>query len=230
MPGTTFTLLLAVTAFVSLHFILSHRPVRDLLIARLGENGFSIVYSLIAIVTLVWTVAAYRAAPTTLVWSTPGWLAVLVTGAMLPVAVLFVAGLSTPSPTVVRGDTKLQDQSAGRGILAITRNPFLWAVAGWALLHIAANGDVASIILFGGLLVLAVGGAYHIDARRRAKLGLPWMTYAARTSNMPFAAIIEGRAEMPSPSAIGLWRVLAGLAFYAGAVGAHLWADLALGL
>lgn len=229
MPGTTIMLLLAIAAFVGLHFVLSHRPVRDPLVARLGENGFSIAYSLIAIVTLVWTVSAYRAAPVIPVWSTPGWLAVLVTGAMLPVTVLFVAGLSR-SPTVVRGDAILRDQSAGRGIFAITRNPFLWAVAAWALLHIAANGDVASMILFGGLLVLAVGGAYHIDAKRRAKLGLPWMAYAARTSNMPFAAIIEGRAEVPSLSAIGPWRVGGALALYAGAVGAHLWAGLALGL
>jgi uncharacterized membrane protein len=207
-------------AFVGLHFILSHDPVRARLVARAGETGFTVAYSLIAAATLVWAVAAYRAAQAIPLWATPGWLAALALAAMLPATLLFVVGLLTPSPTVVRSEARLTS-NAGGGVLAVTRHPFLWGVALWAAIHMAANGDAASLILFGGFLVLAVGGAFHIDARRRAKLGAPWMAYAARTSNIPFVAIIEGRVECPRLEAIGAWRVGVALAFYAAAIGLH---------
>ena len=50
--------------FVGTHFLLSH-PLRAPLVAQLGERGFLILYSLVAIVTLGWLVIAYRAAPMT---------------------------------------------------------------------------------------------------------------------------------------------------------------------
>jgi len=52
----------------------------------------------------------------------------------------------------------------------ITRHPFLWGIALWALVHLIINGDLASLILFGSLLLLAVGGTLAIDARRGATL------------------------------------------------------------
>lgn len=223
MPGAVIELLIAVSAFVGLHVLLSHRPVRGALVARLGENGFTVGYSAVAIGTLSWVVIAYRATPVIAWWGTPGWLRVLALAAMLPVAILFVVGLLTPSPTVVRSEAKLAAGTGGAGILAITRHPFLWAVAGWAIIHLAVNGDAASFILFGFLLVLAVGGAVHIDARRRAALSAPWMAYAARTSNIPFAAIIEGRATWPALAAIGTARIAIALAVYAAAIIVHAW-------
>jgi uncharacterized membrane protein len=36
-----------------------------------------------------------------------------------------------------------------RGIQRVTRHPFLWGVAVWAFVHLIANGDVASLMLFG---------------------------------------------------------------------------------
>jgi len=216
-------LLAAIAAFVGLHFLLTHGPVRARLVARLGETGFTAVFSVTAAVTLVWAVSAYRAAPHVEFWAAPAWARLAALIAMLPVTILFVVGLLTPSPTVVRSESKLSADAGGAGILAITRHPFLWAVAGWAIIHLAVNGDAASFILFGFLLVLAVGGAFHIDARRRAALGAPWIAYAARTSNIPFAAIIEGRAAWPTVSGIGAVRIAIALGLYAGAILIHRW-------
>ena len=51
----------AALAFVGLHFAMSH-PLRSALVARLGENGFRGLYSLVALGTFIWMVLAFRAA------------------------------------------------------------------------------------------------------------------------------------------------------------------------
>jgi len=85
-----------------------------------------------------------------------------------------------------------------RGIVRITRHPFLWGVALWALVHLIVNGDLASFILFGSLLLLALGGTVAIDAKRRRKFAGGWAQFAQTTSSVPFAAILSGRNSMVS--------------------------------
>jgi uncharacterized membrane protein len=41
----------------------------------------------------------------------------------------------------------------------------------WALAHLAANGDLPSLLLFGGMAILALDGIPAIDAKRVAHLG-----------------------------------------------------------
>jgi uncharacterized membrane protein len=107
-----------------------------------------------------------------------------------------------------------------RGMIRITRHPFLWGVALWALVHLAANGDLASTIFFGSLLVLALGGTTTIDAKRRRVFGDAWQRFADVTSNVPFAAILTGRNSLgPALREIGLLRpaiaIVAYTAFFA---------------
>src|SRR5262249_16249422 len=79
----------------------------------------------------------------------------------------------------------------------------------WALVHLIVNGDLASLILFGSLLVLAVGGTAAIDAKRRRSFGEQWMQFAAVTSNVPFAGIVAGKNQLgPAVVEIGAWRPL----------------------
>ena len=87
---------------------------------------------------------------------------------------LIVPGLLTPNPTSVRQEGQLEKPDAVRGMLRVTRHPFLWGVALWAAGHLMVNGDLASLILFGSLLVLAVLGTTSIDAKRRRALGATW--------------------------------------------------------
>src|SRR5690606_32588388 len=97
----------ATLAFVGGHFLLSSRPLRPLLLQRLGERGFRLVYSLAAVITLLWMVAAYRAAPVVVVWQPApvfAWVPLLV----MPLAsILLVAGLTSPNPTLVGGERLL---------------------------------------------------------------------------------------------------------------------------
>jgi uncharacterized membrane protein len=53
---------LASAAFVASHLGLSAAPLRDRLVARLGETGFQIVHGLVAVLTLGTLIAAYSQA------------------------------------------------------------------------------------------------------------------------------------------------------------------------
>jgi uncharacterized membrane protein len=103
-----------------------------------------------------------------------------------------------------------------RGIVRITRHPFLWGVALWALVHLIVNGDLASLILFGSLLLLSLGGTVAIDAKRRRRFGNGWAQFAQTTSSVPFAAILSVRNSMVSAlREIGVVRPLVAVLAYA---------------
>jgi uncharacterized membrane protein len=107
-------------------------------------------------------------------------------------------------------------------MLRITRHPFLWGVAIWALGHLLVNGDAASLILFGSLLALALFGTASIDAKRKRVLGPKWNPFAVITSNAPFLAILQGRQHL-SLREIGWWRIALAVAIWALLAWAHPW-------
>lgn len=117
------------------------------------------------------------------------------------------------NPTRVQvGATSAADGDAVHGVLRITRHPFLWGVVIWSGFHLAANGDEASVIFFGTFLVLALLGTASIDAKRRRRMDGAWEAFAAKTSNIPFAAVLSGRNTLNFTESLG-WRfwVAAGL-------------------
>ena len=128
---------------------------------------------------------------------------------------LGVTGLLTPSPTSIGMEGRASREDAVQGVLRVTRHPFLWAVALWAAFHLAANGDVASVIFFGTFLLLAVLGTYSIDAKRARTMGEAWQGFARRTSNIPFAAIAGGRNTFELGELLSYRLAVAVLAFVA---------------
>ncbi|MBM3518928.1 MAG: NnrU family protein, partial [Alphaproteobacteria bacterium] len=113
--------------------------------------------------------------------------------------------------------------ATSQGFVKVSRHPFLVAVALWAIGHIAANGDVASLILFGALLLLASVGTRLIDAKRRQAGGADWQHFVAGTSIVPFAATFGGRNRVTLAD-VGWWRIALGLALYAVLLWGHRWA------
>ena len=208
-------LTLAAAAFVLVHLLVSGTRVRDGLVARLGEGAYMGGFSLASIVLLVWLVNAYGdARPETLVWWAPEpwsrWAAVVI---QFVAVLLIVPGLLTANPTSVKQEGALDRPDPARGILRVTRHPFLWGVALWAAGHLLVNGDLASLLLFGPLFALAALGGASIDAKRLRSHGDKYRAFTAQTSNLPFAAILSGRQTLKLGE-IG-WRGLAGVAVYA---------------
>jgi uncharacterized membrane protein len=109
-----------------------------------------------------------------------------------------------------------------RGIVRITRHPFMWGVGLWAGAHILANGDLASLVLFAAVGVLALLGTLLIDRKYAARRGPDWQEFAAATSNLPLAAVFAGRQRLAFAE-IGWWRVALALAVYALLLAAHPW-------
>ena len=118
---------------------------------------------------------------------------------------LVVCAVTAANPTVVGQRPIPTPQSPASGIIRVTRHPFMWGVALWALLHLLANGDQASVIFFGSLAVLALAGTFLIDARRTRENAPGWGVFLQATSNLPFAAILRAPAKLV-PGEIGLWR------------------------
>lgn len=221
-PSANAIPLLAVygTFFVGLHLLLSSANVRKKLVARLGAGKFSALYSVCAAIGLIGMIVAYRGAPYVEMWLPPRafrWAPVLV----MPISVLLlIAGFSTKSATTVGTADVAGDPDAARGIFTITRHPALWGFALWAGAHLLANGELRAILVFVAILVLAIAGMVHIDRRRAAALGATWEGYRARTSLVPFVAILRRRNQLDLKG-IGIVRVLAAAFVYVAILHMH---------
>lgn len=216
------TLIVAALSFALLHLVVSGTGLRGVLVSRLGEGLYRGLFSLATIATLVFVRRSYSHAFATdnqFYWALP--YAQHIAGPIVLIAVFFVVlGISTPSPTAVGQEKLLADGAQPRGIQHITRHPFLWGVALWAAFHVAANGDAASIVLFVTFLIVALVGTRSIDRKRERALGDTWQRYAARTSNLPFLALAQGRTKLAWRE-IGWWRPLLAIVVFAALVGLH---------
>ncbi|MGH6943064.1 MAG: NnrU family protein [Geminicoccaceae bacterium] len=213
-------LVLAAAFLLVSHYGISSTPLRAWLIERLGEGAYRGLYSLIALGAVIWLVIAWRQAPYVDLWppyAWAAWLALL----LMPIAlILLVAGVSAPNPTSVGTPGALDRPDAAQAILRITRHPVMWAIALWALLHLLANGDLASLILFGTFTVLALIGTLLIDAKYARRRGADWQRFANETSNLPFAAIAGGTQRLAFAE-IGWPRVVVALALYVVLLALH---------
>lgn len=191
----------ALAAFVVLHVGVSATGLRTRLVAMIGEGPYRGVFSLASLALLIWLIHGYgvmRADPfdqlNVDLWSPPTWL-------MWPAIVLVfvgfmlaVTGLFTPGPTLAGFEARaLAQAEPARGVLRITRHPFLWGVAFWAAGHALVNGERFAVMLFGAMALMAILGARSIDRKGEARNPEGWARFAAVTSNAPFVAILRGQ-------------------------------------
>ena len=219
-------LVAAAAAFILLHLLVSGTRLRDALTGAIGEGAYMGLFSLASIGLLVWLVMAFGAArispADSVLWRVTPVTRSIQFVLQLLAFLLVVPGLTTPNPTSVAQEAVLERPDAVRGMLRITRHPFLWGVALWAAGHILVAGAIAPLILFGSLLVLALAGTASIDAKRRRALGERWTGFAAQTSNIPFAAIASGRQSL-RVGEIGAWRLILAVGLWGVVIWAHPW-------
>jgi uncharacterized membrane protein len=149
-------LILGLALFLGVHLLTMMRPQRAALIARIGENGYKGLYSLVSAVGLgliVYGFARYRANEWIELWSPPVWTRHLAAFLVLPASIMLVASYS-------RGH-----------IYTTLKHPMLAGVKLWALAHLLANGDLGSLILFSSVLAWAV--IDRISLKRRTDPGAP---------------------------------------------------------
>ncbi len=148
--------------------------------APMGDPGKGLVAVLI-VGSIVLMVMGYRRAEFIPLWYTPGALVHL--NNLLMVLAFYVYGVG-----------------ATKGLLsARLRHPQLTAVKIWAVAHLLVNGDVASVILFGGLLAWAVAEVVVIN---RAE---PWDRPAEVSALGDVKALVIGLVLMVIVMAIHVW-------------------------
>jgi len=209
-------------------FLLAHRwptrpAVRTALVARLGERGFTLLYSLLSLILLAWLIAATLGAPVVVLWYYAPWQAWVTVLTMLPACLLIAAAVAAPNPLSFGGARNAAFEPAAPGVAGFCRHPLLLALAFWAGAHIVPNGELATVLLFLPLAAFSLYGMRLIDRRRRAALGkAQWQAMAAGTSLLPGAALLAGRWR-PNLRRVPWWRLLLGLAAYGLLLLAHPW-------
>jgi uncharacterized membrane protein len=142
--------------FMAVHLMPMLPRLRAGLIDKLGGGPYRGLFSLASIAGIVLIVMGYgrmqglaRGNPE--LWVPPAWIKHVVLLLMIPAMVLLVAAYV---PSRIR---------------SAVRHPMLAALMIWAFAHLLANGDLASLLLFGSFLVYAV--ADRISVSTRAALG-----------------------------------------------------------
>jgi uncharacterized membrane protein len=141
-------LIIGIIVFFGFHLLPTVPSLREQLVGRFGENGYKILFALLSLASLALLVYGFAKAPLVQVWSPPGWTRWVAIVLMLPAFVFLVAAY-LPGRIKVR-----------------LKHPFLVAIKTWALAHLIANGDLASIILFGSFLAYAVYDRIALKSRQ----------------------------------------------------------------
>ena len=216
-------LILAACLFLGLHLFVSGTRLRDVLTGVMGENIYLGLFSLASLGAIAFLVMAFNAArmgsdPMLFApWTGTRDLAIPVVALAF---LLAVPGLLTPNPTSVKQEASAAKAETIKGVLRITRHPFLWGVVLWSGFHLSATGDEAGELFFGTFFLLALFGTFSIDAKRRRKMGEQWKSFAAKTSNIPFGAILLGRNSL-KPGELFDWRMLVAVAAFLAVLFSH---------
>ncbi|WP_299308735.1 NnrU family protein [uncultured Croceicoccus sp.] len=217
-------LLSAAIVFVGTHILLSG-PLRPLVAGWLGERGFAIAYSLIALVTLGWMVRAFRHAPAAPMlwdgWHIASWLA----GSVLTLlALVFLLGSVVRNPALPHPEAEAVAQAReATGIFAVTRHPMMWGIALWAAAHIVVAPNPRTLVLAGALGFLALAGSALQDGRKARHMGKTWAAWRARTTFWPRLSRL-GSVRWPFwAGAAVLWLAITWAHGPIGGIPAGLW-------
>jgi uncharacterized membrane protein len=131
-------LIVGLILFIGVHVLPSFSGLRSALVARLGEPGYKILFSLVALAGLILTAIGYGQAPREQIF-VPSQTARTFLPAAMAIAFVLVAVANIP----------------GR-LRRVLRHPMLSGILIWAGFHLLANGDLASNILFGAFALWAV--------------------------------------------------------------------------
>mgnify|MGYP000158251521 FL=1 len=165
--------ILGLVIFFGTHLLPADTGLRASLRDRMGEGTYRVVYSIVAFVGLVliiWGYGEWRDAGPPILYVPPAWTRHLTMLIMLPVFVLVVAAYAP-----------------GR-IKTATKHPMILAVKIWALAHLIANGDAASVILFASFL--AWGVIARISLKRRQAANPHAVPVAGSTRNDIIAVVV----------------------------------------
>ena len=210
---------MATLLFLAIHIVPSSF-LRAKLVDKVGENVYLAGYSVLSAVFLAWMIMAYINAPLDyFLWDLGNVGRYVAIPLMALAFILFIGPFTGASPTSVKAQVVIDKEGAHQGLNAITRHPMMWAFVLWAFVHLLNNGDAKSLVFFVGFGGLALAGTFLIDVKRARELGPKWAEFKSQTSNIPFAAVLSGRARLSVKQL--WWRVAIGLFLFMAAYHTH---------
>jgi len=147
-------LTLGVIVFIGIHLLPTFAAVRQIIIDHFGRVSYIWFFSLIAIAGLALIIFGKLEAPRMDVWAPPFW-TILVPVVIMPF--VFILLVSTYYKS---------------NISRLIRHPMLCAVLLWSFVHLSANGDLASIILFSSFAAFCVIDLVSAYKRKRSDSSL----------------------------------------------------------
>jgi len=179
--------ILAYAAFFVSHSLPLRPPLRPWAQARLGQAGFTLVYSALSLAVLAWLIGAAGRAPFVPLWRWAPWQTHVPLSVMALVCVILALSIARPNPFSFGGAHNDRFDPSRPGIVRWTRHPLLMALALWAAAHVVPNGDLAHVTLFATFAAFAVFGGRLIDRRKRREMGAEWQRLQNLISRAPNA-------------------------------------------
>lgn len=211
-------LALALLCFLLAHMAPARPAVRGALVSALGRTPYMLAYSAISVGLLMWVARAAANAPYVEFWPLDRWLVLVPAAGMAVACLLLVFGLTSPNSLSLGRSVGFDAEAPG--IAAIVRHPVLWGALIWAGAHIAVNGDLSHVIVFGAFALLAIVGMLALDRRSRRRLGASeWSRLTRYSSNVPFLGLLRGARVRVGIKT--LLRAAGGIALYATLVLSH---------
>lgn len=141
-------LVIGVIVFFGLHMLPS-LAVRETIVSKLGANSYKIGFSLISLTGLILIILGFRAAEFVPLWDPlpSGRMAAF---ALMPIALILVCSADAPN-----------------NIKRFVRHPMLIGITLWAAVHLLANGDLASTIIFASFLAFSIIDIYLVESSGR---------------------------------------------------------------
>ena len=203
-------LVLACVAFVGTHFLMSH-PMRKAMVHIFRPTGFTLVYSVVSLLTFGWMAFAFVHAPKDAAfWPALDIVWIAASVLTLLASILFVGSL-VRNPSFPMASEKLAAQKPF-GVFRMTRHPMMWSFALWGIAHIIVAPRPDNFIFSGAIIFMALVGAKAQEIKKAKLVGVEWDAWLRQTR--------FGLSVAPI-GAIGFTPWLFGIALWIGASWAH---------
>lgn len=151
-------LILGIVIFLGVHLVPTSPELKAGLKERFGATAYKIGFGLLSLIGLLLIVYGFHKMQVmpdknVVLWEPPTFMRHIAVALMLP-AMIFLVAYLVPSR-----------------IRTALKHPMLISIKTWALAHLLANGDLASLVLFGSFLAYAVYD--RISLKRRPATAPP---------------------------------------------------------
>jgi len=145
-------LTLGLVIFLGIHCLPHFQTGRQALIQRYGAMPYKGIFSLVSGLGFALLVVGVIQRSYIPLWTPPAWGRDLAIGAMLPALILLCAA------------------NFPNNIQRLAKHPMLIGLLLWAGAHLLANGDLASLMLFGGFGVFALFDIWSVTREARSTI------------------------------------------------------------